>query len=82
MNWRDKPSFGQLTVDGTTTLTGMATASAGIVLPVYTVATLPATPTTNMVVICSNGNAGQETLVYYTGAAWIALATGATAATA
>jgi hypothetical protein len=70
MNYRDKPSFGQLS------------ASECLILPTYTVATLPSTLPTGAIVYCSDGNAGQESLALYNGSAWIALATGATAATA
>jgi len=52
----------------------------GLVLPTYTVATLPTNRVTGTIVYCSDGNAGQESLVLYDGTNWVSLATGATAA--
>lgn len=71
MNWRGKANFGTVTC------------SSGLILPTYTVASLPTTgKKTGEIVYCSNGNAGQETLALWNGSAWIALGSGATAATA
>jgi hypothetical protein len=59
---------------------GLISSSRGIVLPTYTVAQLPAAGiAVGVIVYCSNGSAGQETLVLWNGTNWIALATGATA---
>jgi len=70
MNLRDKPGFGRVSV------------SESLVLPGYTVATLPSGRPVGAIVFCSNGNAGQECLVRWDGTNWVSLATGATAAAA
>ena len=69
MAWREKANFGRVDTQD------------GVVLPVYTVATLPTVDVaTGQVVVCTDGNAGSKTLAYYDGTNWIASATGATAA--
>ena len=51
-------------------------------LPVYTVATLPtANVQAGSIAYCSDGNAGSPDIVHYSGSAWLAAASGATAAT-
>ena len=70
MAWREQANF------------GFASCTEGLVLPAYTVATLPSTGiVSGQIVYCSDGNAGEETLVRYDGTNWVSLASGATAAT-
>jgi hypothetical protein len=70
LNYRDDLNSGKLS------------ANTVLNLPVYTVGTLPtAGIRAGSVVYCSDGNAGSPDIVHYSGSAWLATATGATAAT-
>ena len=61
---------------------GVLSANKVLDLPVYTVATLPTTGVrAGSVVYCSDGNAGSPDIVHYSGSAWLATASGSTAAT-
>jgi len=70
LNYRDDLNAGKLS------------ANTVFNLPVYTVATLPSSGIrAGSVVYCSDGNAGSPDIVHYSGTAWLATASGTTAAT-